>query len=77
MPMMVCNNIKYMKRPPYTLRCAQGAALPVCLPGPVREPLTPSLYAKRWESQDLVKMGAEVGDFQGGKVLIDREGGKV
>ena len=33
--------------------------------------------AVRWESQDFVKMGAEVGDFQGGKVLIDREGGKV
>ena len=55
--------------------CPESAEL--YLPNPKTIPLTPSLYAKRWESQDLVKMGAEVGDFQGGKVLIDREGGKV
>ena len=54
-----------------------GRSITRSLLGPVREPLTLLLYAKRRESQDFVKMGAEVGDFQGGKVLIDREGGRV
>ena len=48
---ILCNYIRHMKRLPYTLRCAQGAALPVCLLGPVREPLSPSLYANRRKSQ--------------------------
>ena len=50
-----------MKKLPYTLRCAQGAALPVCLLGPVREPLTPSLYANRRKSQ--VPCAREEGDM--------------
>ena len=38
--------------------------------------LTPSLYAKRRKSQAFRKMGGG-GDFQGKKVLIDREGNRV